>query len=185
LRLRRIKARRHAFFPDRFKRIHHSIAAGEKDQGPAIHFAQRRRRPGAVKNARGDVLLIARHQSARVFVEHHQAGCVGRANALVGVVHTGAGVEVEVISLNENGAVRRVVRPDARALGKIEQPENVRVEWAGLKRLRRRIRSPGRQVRPLVTVGTVVPVRHAVGVQAHDLAAIADEINAVPLDGDG
>src|SRR2546426_9292004 len=60
----------------------------------------------------------------RSFVNHHKTRRVGRANTLVGVVNTRRGVEVEIIAIDQDRAVRAVVRPDARARGQIEHPED-------------------------------------------------------------
>ena len=110
----------------RLERIHDAVARGEEDQRAAIHGGQRGRRPGAVEDVRGDVLVVARDEAAGALVEHDQARRVGRADAPVGVVHAGAGVEVEVIAVNEDGAVGGVVRPDAGAGGEVELPDNAR-----------------------------------------------------------
>ena len=82
----------------------------------------------------------------------------------MGVVHASAGIEVEIITVNENGAVRGVVGPDAGATGQIEEPKYGRIigcdgDWR--------------------RAGDSAP--YLAGIQAHDFAAIADDVNAVAL----
>ena len=55
-----------------------------------------------MENVRGDMLVIARDKLAGVFIEHDEAGRVGRADAFVRVVHAGAGIQVKIISMDEN-----------------------------------------------------------------------------------
>ena len=150
----------------RLERIHDPVAGGEEDQGTAIHGGQRGRRPGAVEDVRGDVLVVAGHEAAGALVEHDQARRVGRADAPVGVVHAGAAVEVEVIAVNEDGAVGGVVRPDAGAGGQVELPNRLRA-GRGCRGVRCGL--PGHRRR----------------LEAQDLAAVVDEIDAVALDRDG
>src|SRR6266446_6536919 len=118
-----------------------------------------------MEDARSDLLVIARDQPPAGLVQHDQARGVRRANPLVRVIDPGAGIKVEVIAVDENRAVRRVVRPNARAGGQVEAPKNNRAVRARLAR-RRFARDPAR-------------------VEAHRFAAIVDQINAVALDGDG
>ncbi|MCX6929829.1 MAG: hypothetical protein NT154_42430 [Verrucomicrobia bacterium] len=94
---------------ERFERIHHPVAPGEADQGTVIHGGHRRGGPGAVEDVRGDMLIVACFEAAGVLVEHHEARRVGGADVLVGIVHAGAAVEVEVIAVNQDGAVGRIV----------------------------------------------------------------------------
>src|SRR5437867_3115764 len=85
-----------------------------------------------MKNIRGDVLIVARHQVAGALVDHDQTGRVRRADAFVRIIDARGGVDVEVIALNQNRTVRAVVRPDARSRSQVEKPDNV-----GVKRPRR------------------------------------------------
>src|SRR6266852_1378859 len=147
------------------KGIDDPVAAGKKEEWPAVHVAERGRRPRAMEDARGDLLVIARDQPPAGLVQHDQAWGVRRANPLVRVIDPGAGIEVEAIAVDENRAVRRVVRPNARAGGQIKAPKNGRAGRARLARMRF-ARRPAR-------------------IEAHHFAAIVDQINAVALDGDG
>src|SRR5207249_9110661 len=92
-----------------------------------IDLGQRGRRPGGVKDVRSDVFAIAGDKAARVLVENHQAGSGGRSDAFMGVVHAGASVQIEVIAVDEDGAVGGVVRPDACAAREVEAPDYVRL----------------------------------------------------------
>src|SRR2546429_81575 len=88
-----------------------------------------------MKNVRRDVFLVARHKSPCPFVEHDEARRVRRADAFVGVVHAGGGVEVKVVPMNQNRAVRAVMRPNASARSQIENPDDVGVEWTCLEQI--------------------------------------------------
>src|SRR5439155_25609341 len=142
------------------------------------------RGPGAVKNIGGDVLIIARHQIASAFVDHHETGRVRRADALVCIIDARGGVDVEVIATNQNRPGGAVWRPDARPRGQIEDPNyvsvertrlehspvNGRMQWLGLYRgagyrFGRRTETLGRRhVRAFVAKRAVVAVGHSLGV---------------------
>lgn len=49
-----------------------------------------------------DSLVVVSDIDAGVFIQDDEAGSVGCADLFVGVVHAGAGVEVEEIAVNEN-----------------------------------------------------------------------------------
>ncbi len=147
-----------------------------------------------MKDIGGQVLVISPHQLAGVFIKHHQARRVGRANALVRIVHPGPGVDVKVIAVNENRAVGRVVRPDAGSLLEVQEPDNIGVERAGFERVRQRsfaalrrgrVGATGRDVRALIAIGTVVAVGHAAGIEADHFATTAHHVHAVTLDRHG
>ena len=163
---------------ERFKGIHDAIAAAENDERLPVNFCERGRGPGAVKNPWANVLVVFRHEAAGVFVEHNEAGRVGRANLSVRIVHAVGGVDVEELSVHEDRSVGLIVLPHAAFLDVIEEPENVRVvggDRGGLFADRHRMTS-------LVEVRAIVAVGHAEQVQAHHLAAIADQIDVVALD---
>ena len=80
-----------------------------------------------MKDARADAFVIAGDKSAGLFIEHDEAGTVGLANLAVGVIDAVAGIEVEETSVQEDGAMRRIVRIDAGLAGFVEQPEDVGV----------------------------------------------------------
>ena len=124
-----------------------------------------------MKNVRRDVFVLARDEAARALIEHDQAGRVRRADMAVGVVHAGAAVQVKVIVVNEDGAVGRVVRPDARARGEVKPPNHLWIERVGC----------------LVCFGFRVSVcgfpRQGPWIEAQHFAAIADQKDTVPFDG--
>ena len=114
-----------------FEGVDEAVAGGEEDEVSSVNNAEGGRGPGAVENVRGDVFVLAGEELARAFVEDDEARGVGRADAFVGVVHAGAGVEVKMVAANEDGAVGGVVGPDACLLREVEEPEDVGVEGAG------------------------------------------------------
>src|SRR4029079_13219364 len=115
------------------KRIDDPVASSEKNQRLPIHDAQRWRRPGAMEDVWRDVFVVTRQQASGALVEDDEAGRIGCADAFVGVVHSSAGVQVEMAAVNKNRTMRGVMRPNAVFLREIERPENVRVERAGLE----------------------------------------------------
>ncbi len=92
---------RHGIFQS-LEGIDNSIASGEENQGVAIHFAERGRRPGAVKDVGSHLFVVAGEEKTGAFVEHDQAGCVRRADTFMCVVHAGAGVQIEMVAVNKN-----------------------------------------------------------------------------------
>src|SRR2546426_11352482 len=88
-----------------------------------------------MKNVRRDVFVVARHKSPAPLVEHDKTRRVRCSDAFVRVVHAGGGVEVKVVPMDQNRAVRAVMRPNASARGQIENPDDVGVEWTCLKQI--------------------------------------------------
>ena len=155
------------------ERIDEAVAGGEEDQGAAIHGAKRGRGPSAVKDVGGDKLIVAGDEVTGALVEHDEARRIGRADTPVGVVHARAGVEVKVIAVNEDRTVGGVVRPDARAGGEVEPPEDARREGAGWR------------VRFHMLHSSCCLPHRGRRFEAEDFAAIVDQIDAVALDGNG
>ena len=81
--------------------------------------------------------------------------------------------------MDQDRTVRGVVRPNAGAASEIEEPYDVRVQWAGGE-LRPGIRRG--HVGALGLERTLIAIRQAVSVQAQHLAAVAHNINPVALD---
>ena len=104
-----------------------AVAAGEEDAGLAVGGGQGGGGPGAVEDAWGDAEAVLGDPAAGAFVEHHEARGLGCTDDAVGVVHAGAGVDVQVVAVDEDGAVGSVVGPDAGLLGEVEGPEDVGV----------------------------------------------------------
>src|SRR5256885_15157328 len=88
-----------------------------------------------MKYVRRDVFVVARHKPSRLLVERDEARRVRRTDAFVRVVHAGGGVEVKVVPMDQNRAVRAVMRPNASARGQIENPDDVGVEWTCLEQI--------------------------------------------------
>ena len=156
-----------------------------------------------MENIGGNVLIVPGHEPACALVDDHEAGGVGCADASVGVVHSGARVEVKKIVVNQNRAVRAVVRPDAGVGHQIVDPDDVGIQRsrrqraAGRRRTegfgfdfstgdglgwRARIRRGG-HVGAFILERSIVAVGEAEGIKAHDFAAIVDEVNPIALDG--
>src|SRR5688500_5018096 len=92
-----------------------------------------------MENIRGDSLVITSQELAGLFIDDHEAWRVGCADFFMGVVDPCAAVEIKVISQNEDGTVRGVMRPDARFLREVEAPKNICIKRPGLDGLRGRI----------------------------------------------
>ena len=104
-----------------------AVAAGKKDAWLAVDGGEGGGGPGAMEDARGDAEAVVGDPAAGAFVEHHEAGGLGCADDAVGVVYAGAGVDVEVVAMDEDGAVGSVMGPDAGLPGEVEGPEDVGV----------------------------------------------------------
>jgi hypothetical protein len=138
-----------------------------------------------MKDARRDMLVIPREKPAATLVEHEEARRVRCPDAFMGVVHSGAGVEVKMIAVDEDRTVRRIVRPDARATREIELPENVRIERPDLNRRRRGVGAARRQVSAFVAEWPIVSVRHSACIETEHHSAVIHKIDAVLFDGRG
>lgn len=156
-----------------------------------------------MKDRWGDVFAVAGQQASGFFVDDDDARRVGSADAFVGVVHAGAGVQVEVIAVDQDGTVRGVVGPDAGGGDKVADPDDVGVEGAGFEEFavggrrerfgfdvgagfgRHAVGVGGGHVRGFVLEGAVVAVSHAQRVEAEDFAAVIDDVDAVVFDGGG
>ena len=68
---------------------------------------------------------VAGKKLAGAFVKDHQAWRIRSADLSVRVVHAGAGVEIKIISVNEDRAVSGVMRPNAGLGGQVETPEDL------------------------------------------------------------
>jgi len=121
-----------------------------------------------MENVRRYVLTITPHVATGVLVQHDKAGGIGSADFFVSIVHAGSGVEVEAIAVNKDGGVRGVVRPDARARGEVEEPEDGFV-------------ASGDGARRGVGGGAW----DLGGVETHDFAPVVDEIDEAAVNGDG
>jgi len=132
-----------------------------------------------MKCTRAHVLVIPREKAAGLLVDDHKARRIWPANLDVGIVHAVAAIQIQMIAVDENGTVRGVVGPNAGASGKIERPDDVRIERAGFDGW-----LPGNGLMSsLVPKRAVVAIRHSVHIKAEDFAAIADDIDAIALDG--
>src|SRR5207249_9294470 len=108
----RLTVRGNNGFRERFESVNDAVASREEEKRAPVDFGQRWRRPGAMENVWRNVLVIARNQTAGVLVDGDKARGLGGANALVRIVHAGSGIEVEIVAVNDNRAMRRVVRPN-------------------------------------------------------------------------
>src|SRR5690348_2812575 len=86
-----------------------------------------------MENVGRDMLVISSDKFAGVFIQHNQAGGIRRSNALVSIIDAGSGVQVEVVTIDEDRAMGRVVRPNTGPGGQIEKPKYIGVERAGSK----------------------------------------------------
>ena len=62
-----------------------------------------------MEDIRRDVLVVTREVAAGRLLDHDEARCVRCADDAMGVVHAGAGIEIEVVAADEDGAVGAVV----------------------------------------------------------------------------
>ena len=84
-----------------------------------------------MEDAGRDVLVVAGEDPSGLLVQHEEAGGVRRPDLLVGVVHARAGVEIEMIAVDQDGGVGGVMGPDAGIAGQVGVPEDIGVGGAG------------------------------------------------------
>src|SRR5436309_1661356 len=116
-----------------------------------------------MKNIWRNVLIIASEQTASALVQHHQAGGVRGANAFVGVIDSSAGIQIEMVAMNQDRAVGSIMRPNARLGGKVEAPQDSRTG--------------------ILAYLSEASLRLAFVLQAQHLSAITHQINPFPFDG--
>ena len=126
-----------------------------------------------------DFFAVAGGETSGGFIEDDEGWGVRGADAAVGIVDAGAGVEDEVRAVDEDGAVGGVVGPDACGVGEVSDPDDVGVERAGGEG----IGAGGGHVAAFVGERAVVAVGEAEGIETGDLAAIGDDVDAVSFDG--
>ena len=187
LELRHFAGRR--TFRQRLEGANHAIAARKEDQRLSIHLGKRRRRPCGVKDIRADVLIIARHISARLFLQHDEARRVRGLNRAVRIIHARAGVDVKVIAVDQDRTVRAIVRPCARAGRHVEEPHDIRIrrtrrgnDGSLRERLLHECRRQGdvrQHVLALAEERAVVSIRHPLHIQAHHFSAIIHRVSAL------
>ena len=105
-----------------------------------------------------------------------EARRVGRRRLHVAVVDPVGRGDPQALPRHQHRAGGDVVREHAALVDHVEHPQDVRVRVGHLHGLRGR---PG-HVLALVLVA-LVPVGHAVHVEAHDLAAVGDDVDLVPV----
>ena len=131
-----------------------------------------------MKDIRPDVLVITRHEFTRFFIEHDQAGRIGRGDMAVRVIHAVRGVGVQKPSVQQRRAVSRVVLAHVEFRDHVIAPQDI-----GIIRGRLNRRLAGRHtVAGFVHERPVVTVCHAGGIETQHLATAADHIDAVALD---
>jgi len=145
-----------------------AVAAAVERQLPVPHLAHRNRGPLSVEKVLGDGRVVDGHEAAGLLVEHdHVGGVRGRQLAVllpfrvlkrVAVYAVRRG-DVEEVAVEERRAVGGVAGEDAQFLPRVVSPNDPRV--AGLRAGRAWL---------------------AVDVEAHDVEAVRDEVEAVALD---
>ena len=156
-----------------------AVPAAEEHQPLSTDDAQGRSGPGAVEDPGPDAFAILSHQPARCLVEYDQAGRVRCRDSLVAPVDTVTGVEIEIVSVEENGGVSRIVRVHADLGRHVVQPKDIRVDVGDLGG-----GFPGwHHVAPFIQIGPVITVGLALQVQADDFRPVGDDVHAIAFDG--
>ena len=75
-----------------------------------------------MKDVRTDSFVVLGDQPPRGFIEHDEAWRVGRRNLAMRVVDAVAGVEIEIVAVNEDRTVCRIVRVNTRANPLVVRP---------------------------------------------------------------
>jgi len=159
--------------------VEDAVAAGEEEAGFALDDGEGRGRPGAVEDAWGDVFVVAGEDPAGVFVQDEKAGGIRGADLFVGVVHAGTGIEIEMVSVDEDGGMGGVMGPDAGFAGQVGMPEDIGVHRPeGNERF-----AFGGLETGFIGEGTVIAIGETEEVEAEDLAAIGHHVDPVAIDG--
>ncbi len=112
---------------DGFKGIDHAIAAAEEDQVCAVNIAAGGGGPGAVEDTGADEFVILGDELSGMLIQDDEAGGLGRADFEVGIIDSVSGIDVEVVTDDEGGAVGGVVGVGAGFLVDIEDPDDIRL----------------------------------------------------------
>src|SRR5688500_15274827 len=80
-----------------------------------------------MENVRSDAFAFTRKKAAGFFVYNDKTRRIGTTDLLVGVVDTGAGVEIEEIAIDNDRTVRAVMVVNSSASSHVKGPNDVTV----------------------------------------------------------
>ena len=123
------------------------------------------------------MFIDPRHQLARLFIQHDQAGGFRFENLLVLQIQTVTGIQIEVPPVKENGTVSRIVWVNIRLGTYIEHPEYVRILLCHIHSRFTRLD----HVLAFIHIWSIIAVGHALHVETNHLCSVRYHIDAVSL----